>query len=143
MSDTSTATIPYVRASTPGWDSKLSLHPNFVYKAARDDWGNPTLLKQRGTSGTPSLIQASRLDTNSDKYRCGEDAVLMLVTEKEERPLELGSFFYTDAENTVRFPTRLKPEGILRSDGHTTFASTSKGTTKRVRFDPTVTQHGD
>jgi len=144
MSDDSTPTIPYVHATAPESETEFSLHPNFVYKAAHDLRGSPALLKQPGTYGMPSFQQASQLDTHSDRYRCVEGTDFTLVTEKGEKPLAFGSIFYTEADNTVKFPSRSKPQGILKSDGHTSFASTSESKgTKHVHFDETETEDGD
>jgi len=159
MSDDSTADLPYVRVSTPKWDSKLSLKADTVYKVALNWRKDRTLFLSPVNRCTrpPSIAEASRLDRNIYAARItgGEKTNFTLFTQEgDEETLGFNSCFFTDAQNTVRFHDPEVPasssfktnaashvKGDKPMTHHTSIASTSGSQTAGPEFSMTVTEY--
>jgi len=109
MSEDSTPTIPYVRFRDADSIDEFSLRPNYSYKVAHNEEGDPTLYRQPAGDNTPSKKEASELDrdpkADGDSWFL-DGTELTLVTQEGETPLEMNSHFCTDADKSVHFPDR-------------------------------------
>jgi len=112
MSDTFTVNPPYIDAAVPGEDDEddvFPLEPNHVYKIGLDRRDDLTLFYKPSKGNNPTLAEASQLDQdpNAAEYGWFDGTVCTLVTEGGKEILELGSLFFTNADNKV---TRSSPE---------------------------------
>lgn len=117
MSNISTVKPPYVRGLFPDEEDDpegtLPLEPNHMYMVSLDRHKDLTLFSKLAKNKKPSFAEASQLDQNLEATGFGADGTVFTLVTDKEKPLELGSYFFTDADNTVRFPDRSKKSKII------------------------------
>ena len=108
MSDISIPEPPYIRETVPEGDNEdepLSLEPKHAYKVCVSR-RSLTVFFFQPRDKLPTMDEASKLDSNTFAGRAtwADGVVLTLVTQDAETALKEGSYFLTDANNTVHFP---------------------------------------
>jgi hypothetical protein len=116
MSEISSVNPPYVRGLYPDDEDPegtLPLKPHHMYKVGLNHRQELTLFSSPAKNRKPSFAEASQLDQNLEAAGVEADGTVLTLVTDEEKPLELGSYFFTDADNTVRFPNRSNKSKII------------------------------